>query len=67
MKGTSSEVGAIDLASRSEALEKALKEGRPVDVAAGLDELQQSLARVSEVLEEMVRTEEQQKPGTGDC
>ena len=67
MKGTSREVGAIDLASRSEALEKALKEGRPIDVAAGLDELQQSLARVSEVLEEMVRTEERQKPGTGDC
>jgi len=66
LKGTGREVGAIDLASRAEALEKALKEGRPVDVTAGLDELQQSFARVSQVLEQMVRSEEQRTPDGGD-
>lgn len=66
LKGTGREVGAIALASRAEALEKALKEGRLVDVTAGLDELQQSFARVSQVLEEMVRSEEQRTPDGGD-
>ena len=36
------------------------------DVTAGLDELQQSFARVSQVLVEMVRSEEQRAPDGGD-
>ena len=65
IKGAGREVGATDLASRSEALEKAIKNEEPVDLPSGLDELQQSLVQVSQILGEMAEREEETDRAAG--
>ena len=62
LKGNSRQLGAAELGNRAESLEQEIKDGAEVDVGARLDQLQLSLERAAELLEEVARNEERQSP-----